>query len=192
VSQSLIRTPLTLAEPEPTTRRALIVTFGVVVGIALAVLWSAQLVDDQIGENVASNLLGHDARSSAVGSGVAGGVFAFVAGLAGTFTACNVAAFSAVGPMLGDADTVGARLRQALRRSGWLALGVVIVAGVYGAVGAAVGTGIPQFSSDTVGNHMPVRLVQSLIVFVVIGVIGRVLRLFRAQGAPRMAGLLGT
>jgi hypothetical protein len=61
-------------------------------------------------------------------------------------------------------------MRQALPRLGWLALGVVVTAALYGAVGAAFGTHIPQLSTNTVGHHVPLRLVQSVVVFTVIGV----------------------
>jgi hypothetical protein len=165
------RTDAVAVHTVPVARKATIVVLSVLCGLAIAVLWSANLVDDQIGENVASNLLGHDARAGAVGSGLAGALFAFVAGLAGTFTACNVAAFSAVGPMLGGGTSATSRMRQALPRVGWLALGVIVVAGAYGAVGAAIGTRIPQLSTHRIGNHVPVRVVQAAIVFTVIGMV---------------------
>lgn len=155
----------------PVARKVAVVVLSVLCGLAIAVLWSANLVDDQIGEKVARGMLGHDARTGAVGTGLAGGLFAFVVGLAGTFTACNVAAFSAVGPMLGGGTSAASRMRLALRQVGWLALGVIVVAGVYGAIGAAIGTRIPQLNTHTIGNHVPVRVVQSAIVFTVIGVV---------------------
>jgi hypothetical protein len=157
------------ADAAAPVRRLPVVTIGVAVGLLLAVLWSATLVDDQIGENVANNLLGHDALTGGVSSGLSGGIFAFVAGLAGTFTACNIAAFSAVGPMLGAGTSAASRARQALPRLGWLALGTLATAAVYGAIGAILGNRLPQLNTSTVGNHVPVRLVQSAIVFTVIG-----------------------
>lgn len=153
----------------PAARKAVVVTVGVLAGLALAVLWSARLVDDQIGVNVTGGVLGSDATTGAVSGGLAGALFAFVAGFAGTFTACNVAAFSAVGPMLNGRAGAAARMREALPRIGWLALGVVVTAGVYGGIAAAIGPGIPQLDTHTIGNGVPVRLVQSVIVFTVIG-----------------------
>jgi hypothetical protein len=101
---------------------------------------------------------------------VAGALFAFVAGLAGTFTACNVAGFSALGPMLGTGSTAGDRIRRALPYLGWLSAGVLVVATAYGAVGAALGPRIPQLSTHTVGHHVPLRLVQSVVVFGLLGI----------------------
>jgi hypothetical protein len=158
-------------ETPSTTRRTVVILASVGVGLAIAVLWSARLVDAEIGETVADGILGRDARAGAVGTGLAGAVFAFVAGLAGTFTACNIAAFSAVGPLMGRGDTALSRTRQALPQLGWLSLGVVAIAGVYGAIGAAIGTRIPQLSTQTIGHNMPVRVVQSSIVFTVLGLV---------------------
>jgi hypothetical protein len=171
--ETLVRPPEAVAAAGSisTARKVAIVVFSVLAGLAVATLWSARLVDAQIGESVADSMLGHDAKVGAVGTGLAGGFFAFVAGLAGTFTACNVAAFSAVGPMMEPGSTARSRMRQALPRLGWLTLGVVVTAALYGAVAASFGTHIPQLRTDTVGHGVPVRLVQSIVVFTVIGVV---------------------
>ncbi len=151
--------------------RGAVVVVGVLVGLAIAVLWSARLVDDDIGVNTASGLLGQDAAAATVPSGIAGLLFAFVTGLAGTFTACNVAVFSAIAPMVGARPSVASRVRQALRPLGWLGLGAVVVAGGYGAVGALLGDRIPQLSTATVGAGVPVKTLQSITVFGVIGLV---------------------
>jgi len=148
-----------------------VVLVGVLVGLAIAVVWPARLVDDEIGETVANNLLGYNAKATTLGGGLAGAVFAFVAGLAGTFTACNVAAFSAVGPMMGSGTSAGTRMRRVLPQIGWLSVGLIVVAAVYGGIGAAIGDGIPQLNTHTVGNNVPVRIIQSAVVFTVIGLI---------------------
>lgn len=152
------------------TRRGPLVATSLLVGLAIAILWSASLADDDIGVNTANGILGHDSLTTGITGGVAGIIFAFTAGLAGTFTACNVAVFSAVAPLMEDAPTVATRMRQALRPVGWLTVGLVVVAGVYGAIGAAFGPDIPQLSNTLVGK-MPERTVQAMIVFTVIGVI---------------------
>ena len=170
-SLALTRQPVVTVGTLSTARKTFIVAISVLVGLLIAVLWSARLVDDGIGENVANGLLGYNAKSQAIGNGVAGAVFAFVAGLAGTFTACNVAAFSAVGPMMGRGTTAGDRMRRALPQIGWLSVGLAVVALVWGAAGAAIGPGIPQLNTHTIGNGMPIRVVQSAIVFTVIGVV---------------------
>lgn len=154
-----------------TPRRRWLVISSVAVGMAIAVLWSAQLVDDDIGVNTASGLLGRDATDAAVTGTVTGLVFAFVTGLAGTFTACNVAVFSAIAPMVQTKPSLAGRIGQAVRPLGWLSLGAVVVAGLYGGIGALLGTRIPQLSTATVGHHIPVRTLQSITVFGVIGLV---------------------
>ena len=84
--------------------------------------------------------------------------------ISGTFTACNVAGFSAVAPLASQRRSIGSSLQPL----GWLAVGTGTVAGIYGAIGALAGTHIPQLSSDMVGGF-PVRLIQSVVVFGVIG-----------------------
>jgi hypothetical protein len=171
----MTQTTLTVA-PRPVradgvsaVRKSTVVILSVLAGLALAVLWSANLVDNGIGENVANQMLGYNAKNSAVSTGLAGMFFAFVAGFAGTFTACNVACFSAIGPMLGGAPSAGARVRRVLPALGWLSLGLVLVAAVYGAIGAAIGDQIPQLSNQLVGNHVPLRVIQAAVVFTVLG-----------------------
>jgi hypothetical protein len=102
--------------------------------------------------------------------------FAFVSGLTGTFTACNVAGLSAIAPL-----STGRQLSiaSALRSLGWLALGTSLVAGLYGAIGALIGPSIPQLSQALVGRF-PIRLIQSMVVF---GILGLVLV---AMGLPAM------
>lgn len=87
-------------------------------------MWSARLVDDDIGVNAANGMLGQNAASANLTGTVAGLVFALVTGLAGTFTACNVAVFSAIAPMLDTGRrSIAGRVRLALTPLGWLSLG---------------------------------------------------------------------
>ncbi|MFI7208235.1 hypothetical protein [Micromonospora aurantiaca (nom. illeg.)] len=142
-------------------------------GVLLAVLWSFELVDKVIGDNVANTVLGHDAKETAITGTVAGLLFAFVSGFAGTFTACNIAVAASVGPMsqVSGADPAGGTrpaLRALLRPVGWLTLGMVAVSASYGVVGVLAGDRLPQLSTDAVGG-VPVRLIQSSVVFGVIG-----------------------
>lgn len=173
-----------LAKPTyRTVPRGALVALSLLAGLAIAILWSAKLVDDDIGVNSANGILGHDSLTTAISGSAVGVLFAFAAGLAGTFTACNVAAFSAIAPLMEDAPTVAARARLALRPLGWLAAGVVLVAGSYGAIGAALGKGIPQLSAAKIGS-MPERVLQSVIVFSVIGLIFIYLGLAAAGYVP--------
>ncbi|MFY1668890.1 hypothetical protein ACN27G_02875 [Plantactinospora sp. WMMB334] len=138
-------------------------------GFLLTVVWSAEFVDRTIGDGVADSLLGHDARETPIAGIGAGLAFALVSGLAGTFTACNIAAFGAVAPMLGTGGR-WSRLRHMFAPLGWLSVGMIAVSASYGVVVGLVGTAMPQFSTaaNTPGG-LSARSVQSLLVFGVIG-----------------------
>ncbi|BCB87670.1 hypothetical protein Psuf_049830 [Phytohabitans suffuscus] len=130
-------------------------------------LWSYEFVDSTIGDNVANTLLGHDAKETAIAGTAAGLLFAFVSGLAGTFTACNIAMAASIGPM-SQASPSGSAMRGILRPVAYLTAGMVAVSAVYGFVGVLLGDRLPQLSTGTVGD-MPVRIIQSSVVFGIIG-----------------------
>jgi len=158
---------VTETRQETSTRTTVVVS--VIAGVLLAILWSYELVDSVIGANVANTLLGHDAKSTPIAGSGAGLVFAFVSGFAGTFTACNIAMAASIGPMSqAGASRQADALRALLRPLGAFAAGMVTVSAVYGFVGVLLGDNLPQLSTDTVGT-MPVRLLQSSIVFGVVG-----------------------
>jgi sulfite exporter TauE/SafE len=165
-------------------RRGPLIAFSLLAGLAVAIVWSATLVDDDIGVNTANGLLGHNSVTTSIAGSAAGILFAFTAGLAGTFTACNVAAFSAIAPMMDDAPSVTTRVKLALRPLAWLAVGLFAVAGAYGAIGAVLGQNIPQLSAAMLGNHVPERILQSMIVFSMIGLIFCYLGLAAAGAVP--------
>ncbi|RKR86873.1 hypothetical protein BDK92_1142 [Micromonospora pisi] len=151
-------------------RRGLIILLSALGGFLLTVVWSAQFVDQTIGDNVADTLLGHDAKETPITGIVAGIAFAFVSGLAGTFTACNIAAFGVMAPMLGGAGERWNRLGRTLRPLGWLAVGMIIVSVPYGVVVGLVGTDMPQFSmAPNVPGELSGRSIQSMVVFGLIG-----------------------
>jgi hypothetical protein len=113
---------------------------------------------------VANGLLDHDAKETPITGVVAGVVFAFVSGLAGTFTACNVAAFGAVAPMLGTSGGRWSRFVGALRPVAWLSVGMIGVSAVYGVLVGLVGTSMPQFdTAQSVPGTLSARGVQSLV-----------------------------
>lgn len=136
-------------------------------GVLLAIVWSFRFVDRTIGDNVANGLLRYDAKAEPITGTAMGTFFAFVSGLAATFTACNIAGFSALAPL-----SAGGRPGwiERLRSLGWLTGAACVVAGTYGAVGALVGDRLPQLSTKTVGDF-PVRLIQSCVGFSVIGAV---------------------
>jgi hypothetical protein len=149
--------------------RGRLIGLAVLGGFLLSVGWSAELADQAIGAHVADTLLGHEGTAPISGV-VAGVVFAFVSGLAGTFTACNVAVFGAVAPLIGGTTGRWGRLRAALRPLGWLAAGTVAVSALYGALVGLVGTRMPQFSTTpATAGSIPPPLVQAMVVFGLIG-----------------------
>jgi MFS family permease len=165
---SVHQTTSTLAVPH---HRGRIILLSVVAGFLLTVVWSAEFVDRTIGDNVANTLLGHDAKETPITGVLSGIVFAFVSGIAGTFTACNIAAFGAMAPMLGGQPTRRDRMRATLRPLAWLSVGMVAVSGLYGAIVGAVGTSMPQFATaKNVAGTLSGRSIQSMVVFGVIGV----------------------
>nr|WP_191910193.1 hypothetical protein [Microbispora cellulosiformans] len=150
--------------------RALVAVLSGLAGFLLTVVWSAEFVDRTIGGNVAGSLLGHPALETPITGVVAGTVFAFVSGLAGTFTACNVAVFGALAPMLDGAGGRRRRLLLALRPLGWLAAGMLTVSACYGAVVGFVGTRMPQFSTtQNAAGGLSARTIQSMVIFGLIG-----------------------
>jgi hypothetical protein len=150
-------------------RRGLVILLSCLAGFLLTVVWSAQFVDSTIGDTVANGLLGHDAKQTPI-TGIAAGIaFAFVSGLAGTFTACNIAAFGAVAPMLSASGTRWSRLVHTLKPLAWMAVGMLAVSASYGVLVGLIGTGMPQFSTAPSGPGLSGRSIQSLAVFGVIG-----------------------
>jgi hypothetical protein len=150
-------------------RRLLVLVLAAIGGFLVAYSWSAHFVDQTIGFNVANGILGRNANTAPIGGIASGIVFAFVTGLAGTFTACNIAAFGAVGPLLGRATTRRDRFAAALKPLGWIAVGMIPVSAVYGAIVGSVGTGMPQFSTAKTSGFSP-RTIESMTAFGLIGV----------------------
>lgn len=164
--------PHATIEDETRSARWRLVLFSAIAGLIVAVIWSPRLVDSVIGAAIADPVVGGDARTVPITGGAMALLFAFITGIAGSFTACNIAVFGALAPMSAQSRSFGSRVAQLLRPIGWLALGAVAVAGLYGAVGVYIGESIPQLSSATVGdNGLRVRSIQSGVVFTLIGAI---------------------
>lgn len=153
-------------------RRGIIILLSLLGGFLLTVVWSAEFVDSTIGDNVANTLLGHDAKETPISGAMAGVIFAFVSGVAGTFTACNIAAFGALAPLTGTADSRMSRFLAPLRPLGWMAVGMIAVSALYGVIVGLVGTAMPQFSTapNTPGSLSP-RSIQSMVVYGIIGLV---------------------
>jgi hypothetical protein len=145
-----------------------IVLLSTMVGVLIAILWSFHFVDSVIGDSIANGLLGYDAKETPIASVLMGVIFAFVSGLAGTFTACNVCVFSAIAPLAAEKGSMKDMMRPML----WMGIGLTIVAAAYGAIGVMLSSYLPQLSTAVVGpNQYPVRLVQASVVFTAIGLI---------------------
>jgi hypothetical protein len=161
------RTSLFVTGFFPRHRVALLV-LSLIAGLVISYLWSAKLVDDQIGFNTANGILGHDANTTQISSIGSGIVFAFVTGMAGSFTACNIAAFGAVGPLVGQHQTRRERFVSTVKPLGWVAAGMIPVSAVYGIIVGIVGTRMPQFSMAQTSGISP-RIAQAMIAFGVVG-----------------------
>src|ERR1700730_4944316 len=165
-----------------------VVAGSALLGVGLAIVWSPSFVDQTIGENGATTILGYDVTATPIGSVLMGIGFAFISGLTGTFTACNVAGLSAIAPLSAGRQP---SFPSALRSLGWLAPGTSPVAGLYAALGALVGPSIPQLSHALIGRF-PIRLIQSSVVFGILGLVLLIMGL-AALGvirgrAPRLGG----
>ncbi|MGH9246599.1 MAG: hypothetical protein ACRD29_20270 [Acidimicrobiales bacterium] len=148
-----------------------LIVVSVVVGAALAILWFSDFVDDTIGGGITSNVLGKDGESFAITNGLMGAGFAFVTGVAGTFTACNIAVFGALAPMIGQKRSVGSHLALVLKPVAWMMGAAMTVAGVYGAIGVYIDGIVPTLSETNYGDDLSGRRLQAAVVFSTIGVI---------------------
>ncbi|MFL6140772.1 MAG: hypothetical protein ACJ72N_02735 [Labedaea sp.] len=164
----------TLTEEQSSTRRWSLVVYSAIAGVVLAVIWSPRLVDGVIASSIADPVVGGDATDVAISGSAAAAVFAFITGVGGMFTACNIAVFGAIAPLSAQPDGLRNKLVAVLRPIGWLALGAVVVAGVYGAIGVFIGDNSPQLSDARIGDPqtgLRVRSIQSAVVFTLIGAV---------------------
>ena len=135
-------------------------------GVVIAGFWNFRLVDEFGSQVVAANTIG-DYRGmarqfAALGAGF-GFVFAAVAGLAATFTACNCVAFAMI-PGLVCAPDPRAGRAAALRSLSAMLLAVVAVSAVYGAFVGWLGP-----AGAAAINLREVRFAQAGVVFSVLG-----------------------
>ncbi len=149
------------------SRRVTIMALGMAGGLVVAGFWNARLADG-FGRNVVT--------ASTIGdSGVLSGtfaqygfgfgfLFAAIAGLAATFTACNCVVFAML-PGLATAGTARSR-RPALTSLGAFTAAVMVVGSLYGAFIGFLGPhGIEAFNSPAV------RSAQARVIFSVIGLL---------------------
>ena len=117
-----LQLPVALPSEAPPTR-ARLVLLSVLAGLAPAVVWSASLVDSVIGRGISDSVLGTEAEDMAFTGSFMAAIFAFVTGIAGTFTACNIAVFGAIAPMVAQRQSFSQKLLEVLKPVGWLGSG---------------------------------------------------------------------
>ncbi|MEX0944802.1 MAG: sulfite exporter TauE/SafE family protein [Balneolaceae bacterium] len=137
-------------------------------GIMIAGFWNYHLVDGFGRDFIAGNTIGDTsllANSYGERGGGFGFVFAAIAGLAATFTACNCVAFAMIPGLACSTD------RQSTRETAIRAIIAFTIPVV--AIGAAYGIFVGFLGPDGVAaiNERPVRLAQAQAVFSIIGVI---------------------
>lgn len=149
------------------SRKRLLYSFLVIAfGIIIAGFWNYHLVDG-FGKNiVAGNTIG-DTSTLAGTFGEKGGgfgfIFAAIAGLAATFTACNCVAFAMLPGLACSTDRQNTR-QTAIKAITAFVIPVALVGAVYGIfIGFLGSEGIELF------NERPVRLAQAQAVFSLIG-----------------------
>src|SRR5256712_5382697 len=87
------------ADHRVTVRAFWLLVGSAALGLGLAVVWSPSFVDQTIGENGATTILGYSVTATPITGVLMAIGFAFVSGLTGTFTACNVAGLSGIAPL---------------------------------------------------------------------------------------------
>lgn len=151
-----------------TPKRLLYGLAAAMLGILIAGFWNYQLVDGFGRDFIAAGTIGDTDVLSGSFSEKGGGfgfLFAAIAGLAATFTACNCVAFTMLPGLACPADRAATR-QTALRTITAFVLPVLAVGGAYGIfVGFLGPDGVAAI------NERAVRLAQAQAVFSVIGTV---------------------
>jgi hypothetical protein len=146
--------------------RLVLVGVALLVGTLVAGFWNAGLVDGFGRTVVAGDTIGNPDRLAgtfgAHGFGF-GFLFAAIAGMAATFTACNCVVFAMIPGLACTTDRTPARTR-ALRALAAFSAGVLLVGAVYGAF-----IGLPGPDGIAALNGRAVSLAQARTVFTTIG-----------------------
>ena len=148
------------------SRRAMYLVSATALGVIAAGFWNFRVVDgfgsDVVAANTIGTYQGKAAEFATLGAGF-GFIFALVAGLAATFTACNCVAFAMI-PGLVCAKDAKAGRSAALSSLGVMLSFVVLVSVIYGAfVGWLGPVGVAAI------NAREVRFAQAGVVFSVLG-----------------------
>ena len=151
------------------SRLVLLALVAALVGVAIAGFWNYHLVDGFGQDVVAGQTIGNTAQIAEDGYGAYGANFGFlfaaIAGLAATFTACNCVVFAMMPGLICSAEQSGQAVSP-LKALGAFVGGVLIVCAVYGMfVGTLGAEGIAAY------NQRGMRLTQAQVVFTSLGVI---------------------
>lgn len=150
------------------SRLVLLALGAALVGVAIAGFWNYHVVDG-FGQNVVAGGTIGDTAQLAQGYNAYGASFGFlfaaIAGLAATFTACNCVVFAMMPGLVCSADREG-RVSSPLRALGAFVGGVLVVCAAYGLfVGTLGAEGAEAY------NQRSARLAQAQTVFTALGVI---------------------
>ena len=155
-----------LADAYPLGRRVVYLLAATIAGVVIAGFWNFRVVDGFGADIVAANTIGEyrgRAGEFAILGASFGFVFAFVAGLAATFTACNCVAFAMIPGLVCAPDRKAGRA-AALRSLRTMLFFVVLVSAIYGAfIGWLGPAGVEAI------NARDVRFAQAGVVFSVLG-----------------------
>src|SRR2546430_9848678 len=105
-----------LPRPGANLRVIALLVGSVALGLGLAIVWSPSFVDQTIGENGATTILGYSVTATPITGVLIAIGFGFVSGLTGTFTACNVAGPSPIPPLPGGPPASFTPAPPSLRR----------------------------------------------------------------------------
>ncbi|HEY5667138.1 MAG TPA: hypothetical protein VIV64_10480 [Gammaproteobacteria bacterium] len=147
-------------------RRTLYAVLAIVLAVLIAGFWNFRLVDEFGAEFVAGNTIGDTAALAdeyATRGSAFGLVFAAIAGLAATFTACNCVVFAMLPGLTCPIDR-SARKPSALGTFTVFVAGVLVVSGVYGLVIGFLGPEVVESLNQT-----GARFAQAHVVFTAIG-----------------------
>jgi hypothetical protein len=147
-------------------RRIVYLIAATLVGVVIAGVWNFRVVDGFGADIVAANTIGEyrgKAGEFAILGATFGFLFAFVAGLAATFTACNCVAFAMIPGLMCAPDAKAGRA-AAFSSLRIMLFWVVVVSAIYGAFIGWLG----PMGAEAL-NGRPVRFAQAGIVFSVLG-----------------------
>lgn len=168
-------------------RRIIYTVLAIFAAILIAGFWNYHLVDGFGKEFVAGNTIGDTAQLgddySTKGSSF-GFIFAAIAGLAATFTACNCVVFAMIPGLACSVD------QKSGKSSAWKAFrtfvyGVLIITGFYG-----VFVGFLGAEGAEALNGRPVRLAQAQAIFTLLGAVMLVWGLFEMGFLDRIKNRL--